>query len=273
MWDFEHEPHASELATRYTLRYMQPSRCAQELLAGSADLGLIPVAALTADLAVVPGCVIASQHQVRSILLLVKNPARVSQGEALKRVRSIAADAASRSSVAYAHVLFQHFHDTQPKFVEQPADPIAMLRENDAALLIGDPALLAREHRAGIESAIPETLLWLDIATLWHDLTGLPWVAAVWAVRPESLTSGGVTTAQLTTDLQASRDRGLLHIEDLVTEWTPRLTLPPATIRTYLIQNIHYTLDADCIAAIHRFRELAASVGALPPLAELHLLS
>ncbi len=272
MWDFEHEPHASELATRYNLRYMQPSRCAQELLAGSADLGLIPVAALTADLAVVPGCVIASQHQVRSILLLVKNPARVSQGEALKRVRMVAADTASRSSVAYAHILFDHFHDTKPTFVAQPADPSAMLQANDAALLIGDPALLAREHREQIESASPEPLLWLDVATLWRELTGLPWVAAVWAVRPDSLTNPGVTPAQLITDLQTSRDHGLAHIDDLVTEWTHRLTLSPETIRTYLTRNIHYTLDPDCITAIHRFRKLAAGIGALPALPHLNLL-
>src|SRR3979409_1460405 len=47
MWDFEHSPLAAALAERYQLHYTLPSLCARELLAGRADLGLIPIAALT----------------------------------------------------------------------------------------------------------------------------------------------------------------------------------------------------------------------------------
>jgi chorismate dehydratase len=57
-----------------------------------------------------------------------------------------------------------------------------------------------------------------------------------------------------------------------VAEWTPRLAVPAATIRTYLTENIHYRLDADCLRAIGVFRELAAEVGALPGWAALRLL-
>ena len=273
MWDFEHEPHSAVLATRYALRYMQPSQCAAEVLSGTSDLGLIPVAALTPDLAIVPGCVIASLQEVRSILLLVKNPSRLNTSNALQQVRTVAADTASRSSVAYAHILFQQFVGNKPEFLEQPADPIAMLQHEDAALLIGDPALLAREHRKQIETTITQPLLWLDVASLWREHTGLPWVAAVWAVRPQALAAKGSAATQLITDLNASRDHGLVHIEDLVAEWTPRLALPPSTIRTYLTRNIHYTLDADCIAAILHFRQLAAGIHVLPPLPELSMLS
>ena len=60
--------------------------------------------------------------------------------------------------------------------------------------------------------------------------------------------------AQLTADLQLSRDHGLAHIDQLVAEWTPRIAIPPATIRRYLTHHIHYTLDATCIEAIELFR-------------------
>jgi len=216
----------------------------------------------------VPGCTIASLREVRSILLLVKNPQALAVGEALKQVRTIAADAASRSSQAYAHILFEHFHDTRPAFVEDAADPMAMVAHADAALLIGDPALLAREHRGAID---PDgELLWLDMAALWREHTGLPWVAAVWAVRPAALTD--VSVQQLISDLTASRDAGLAHIDDLVREWTPRLDVPATTIHAYLTENIHYMLDAECLKAITLFRNLAAKIGALPPLDELNLL-
>lgn len=270
LYDFEHAPHSEVLRSRYDVHYTSPANCAAELHAGTADLGLIPIAALTPDLAIVPGCTIASLHEVRSILLLVKNPHNLPETEALKSVRTIAADAASRSSQAYTKILFQHFLGTTPIAHEAPADPLLMLATADAALLIGDPALLAREHRAAIDAASSVPLLWLDVATLWRRHTGLPWVAAVWAVRREALTT--VTPQQLTADLNASRDAGLAHIDQLVSEWTPRLALPPATIHTYLTENIHYTLDAACLESIHLFRKLAADIGILPPLATLPML-
>ena len=275
MWDFEHPPLASKLADRYTLHYTRPALCADELLASRADLGLIPIASLTPDLAIVPGCTIASLDRVRSIQLIVKlKDGKLKDGKqehALEAVRSIAADTASRSSLAYTEILFRKFLGTQPAFVQHPADPIAMLRQADAALLIGDPALLALESRDQIEQAVGPCL-WIDLAHEWTTRTGLPWVAAVWAVRPEALRLGHITPAEITSDLTASRDHGLAHIEDLVEQWTPRIAVPAETIRHYLAENIHYTLTPDCIEAMQRFRRYAAEIDALAPLPELRFL-
>ncbi|SEF54227.1 chorismate dehydratase [Bryocella elongata] len=273
LYNFEHEPTASELRTRYDIAYTTPAQCAAQLHAGAADLGLIPIAELDEHLAIVPGCTIASTSEVRSILLLVKNPHAFSVDEALHQVRTVAADSASRSSLAYAKVLFAHFHGNRPGFVQQPAEPLSMLEHADAALLIGDPALLAREHRQAIDAAQPH-LLWLDLAQLWRDRTGLPWVAAVWAVRPEALGHhSGVTAQQLIDDTNNSRIAGKANVETLVAEWAPRIGLPDQTVRTYLTQNIHYDLDDDCLRAIQLFRKLAAGIDALPPLNHLPILA
>lgn len=265
MWDFDHPPLAAALAERYTLHSTQPSLCADELLANRADLGLIPIASLTSDLAIVPGCTIASLDRVRSIQLIIKQP------YALETVRTIAADTASRSSLAYAEILFRKFAGNNPVFLPSPADPIAMLQQADAAILIGDPALLALESREAIERAAGPCQ-WFDLAHEWHIRTSLPWVAAVWAVRPEALASSGMTAASLTRDLEQSRDHGLAHIDQLVEQWTPRIPIPSETIRHYLTRNIHYTLDPDCIRAIQLFRQYAAEVDALPPLSTLRFL-
>lgn len=279
LYNFEHAP-SDALRARYELHYTTPANCARELHTGGADLGLIPIAELTPDLAIVPGCAIASLHEVRSILLLVKNPEQLPVSQALANVRTIATDRASRSSTAYARLLFEHFHRTRPVFSEHRADPLAMLTVADAALLIGDPALLAREQRSQIEAQLDTTLyqaqntslLWLDLAALWRELTGLPWVAAVWAVRPEALPLERLTPEQLTADLIDSRDAGIAHIDALVREWTPRIPIAPETIRTYLTRNIHYTLDPDCLRGIEYFRSLAAQLGILPSLPRLNLL-
>ena len=265
MWDFEHAPLAESLARRYTLHYTQPSQCAAELLAGRADLGLIPVAALAPELAVVPGCTIASLDAVRSIQLVIKIP------RTLATVRTVAADTASRSSLAYAEILFRRFAGNAPEFLPAAANPIAMLREADACILIGDPALLALEAKAEIEAEVG-ACEWLDIAQQWRTRTGLPWVAAVWAARPEALGERTVTASRLVEDLQQSRNHGLAHIDDLVEEWTPRISLPAATIREYLTRHIHYTLDGECLRALELFRRYAAELEILPSLAGMHLL-
>jgi chorismate dehydratase len=265
MWDFEHPPRSFALSARYQLHYTVPSQCAEELLAGRADLGLIPIASVTPDLAIVPGCTIASLGHVRSIQLIVK------ASHTLETVRTVAADSASRSSRVYAELLLRTYHRNSPAFIEEHADPIAMLRHTDAALLIGDPALLALESRHQIEGVIGPCH-WFDLAHEWQTHTGLPWVAAVWAVRPQSLTTESVPAQDLIEDLTRSRDHGLAHIEDLVNEWTPRIALPRETIHHYLTENIHYTLTPECIETIRFFRKSAAEAGILPPLPDLRFL-
>jgi chorismate dehydratase len=265
MWDFEHPPRAAALAERYSLHYTLPAQCADELLAGRADLGLIPIASLRPELAIVPGCVIASLDYVLSIQLIVK------AGHTLSTVRTVAADTASRSSLAYAEILFRKFHGNRPAFVPAPADPVTMLRDADAAILIGDPALLAFEDRGAIEAQIG-LCTWHDLAHEWRVLTGLPWVAAVWAVRPEALRSSHVTPAQLTEDLNQSRLHGIENIDALTAEWAGRIALTPEAIRSYLSRNIHYGLDDDCIRTIRTFRRYAAELGVLPSLPDLNFL-
>jgi chorismate dehydratase len=269
MWDFEHPPHNESLAQRYDIHSTLPSLCAEELLAGRADLGLIPIASLTPDLAIVRGCAIASLDRVRSIQLIVKLKGATAGDDLLAQVRTIRADTASRSSLAYAQILFRKFIGTDPEFVTAPADPLTMLAHADAALLIGDPALLALENRARIEQSTGPCL-WLDLAHEWTTRTSLPWVAAVWAVRPETLET--FSAQQLIDDLQQSRDNGLAHIDELVEEWTPRIAIPPQTIRHYLTQHIHYTLSPDCIAGIEAFRRYAAEADILAPLSALRFL-
>lgn len=265
MWDFENPPRASRLAENYTLHYTQPSLCAEELLASRADLGLIPIASLTPDLSIVPGCTIASLGYVRSILLVIKHP------YTFETIRTIAADTASRSSLAYAEIIFRKFAGNNPVFLPASADPIAMLQQDDAAILIGDPALLALEARGAIEEEVG-LCEWYDLAHEWRSRTNLPWVAAVWAVRSEALALSGLTSVRLTRDLETSRDHGLAHVDDLVRQWAPRIPIPSETIRHYLTHNIHYTLDADCIRAIQVFRQHAAELGVLPPLPTLRFL-
>jgi chorismate dehydratase len=268
MWDFEHEPRRSDLREHYQIGYTTPSRCARELAAGEADIGLVPVAAhaTTPSLLIVPGCAIASLDRVRSILLVV----RPEQG--VSAVRTVAADTSSRTSHAYTRILFNIFWKVPAVFVPHPPVLESMLAVADAALLIGDPALLALEDREAREARTGERLLYLDLAHEWHSFTGLPWVSAFWALRSGALEETGACAADIIADLQASRDHGLAHMEDLAEEWSERIAVSRDTIRLYLSKNIHYILDEACMRGLEMFYRLAAECGALPPANALTIL-
>ncbi len=268
MWDFEHEPASTELARRYSIHRTSPANCARELAENGADIGLVPVAAYATipSLAIVPGCTIASLDRVRSILLVVRKQMGV------ERVRTVAADTSSKTSLTYAQILFQRYWNATAKFLPHVPDLEAMLELADAALLIGDPALLALEDAAGRLERTGEELEYLDLAHEWNVRTGLPWVSAFWAVRPESLERTGVRASDLVRDFERSRDSGMGHIEDLVAEWSSRIAVPPATIRTYLTQNIHYVLDPACIEGLNAFYRYAEECLILPKVSRLKFL-
>lgn len=258
MWSFEHEPTRSALAARYTIQEDTPAECAARLASGHADIGLIPVAAHTSSLAVIPGCTIASRDHVRSLILVARHP------DGVEGVRRVALDTASRTTATYTRILFSRLWRTQPEFFPHPPDLEAMLAQGDAALLIGDPALLALEDRAAREKRTGERLLYLDLAHEWRAFTGTVWVSAFWSVRPEAVAASGLSAAQVVEDFQRSRDAGLAHLDAIAEEWTGRIALPRDTIRAYLSENIWYTLDEACLAGLELFYRYGVECGALP---------
>jgi chorismate dehydratase len=277
MWDFDHPPQAATLEERYQVESMMPAQCAERLAAGSADLGLVPTVAFAENpaLRIVPGCAIASKGPIRSLLLVYRrSPGR-------EAIRTIAADTSSRATLAYLQIIARHYWRLPARFLAHAPNLDSMLAAADAALLIGDPALLALEDRDAREARSCEELVYLDLGAEWRDLTGLPWISAVWGIRAEARDGTGSGTARspdklvidrLIRDLNASRDAGLSHIDDLADEWAARIAVPRATIHTYLSRNIFYALDEECLEGLRRFYALAAECHVLPSLPQLPML-
>ncbi len=260
MWDFEHPPLEAPLAQRYQIDRMMPSECADRLALGQADIGradigLVPIASLAANptLRILPGCTIASKGRVRSLLLVHR------AGRTLAALRSVAADAASRTTLAYARILFHHWGNPQVPFLPASADLDAMLDRADAAILIGDPALLALEEQANRFERTGEPLVYHDLAEEWTALMDVPFVSAVWAAR-----QGTQVDESDAEDFIQSRIHGLENIDALVAEWSQKLPISEETIRTYLTTNIHYILDEECVEGMGVFFRTAASLGILP---------
>lgn len=266
MWDFEHPPLSGTLAAKYRIEYMLPSECADRLASGAADIGLVPIASLAATpgLRILPGCTVASKGRVRSLLLVRR------AHQALAALRTVAADIASRTTLAYSRIMFHKWGNPGVPFLPMAGDLDAMLDRADAAIVIGDPALFALEERANRFERTGEELVYHDLAHEWRTLTGLPFVSAVWAA---AATRGGPLDERVAEDMIQSRNHGLQNIDTLVAEWTRQLPVSEETIRTYLTTNIHYVLDEECLEGMRGFFRIAASLGILPeydpPLSEL----
>ena len=269
MWDFEHPPLRDELLRRYEIVSSTPSECAQRLQAGTADIGLVPVAAYASmpGAAIVPRCAIASLDHVQSILLVVRHR------DGVQGVKRVALDTASLTSAAYTRIFFSKLWKTSPEFVPHAPDLEAMLRTADAALLIGDPALLALKNSDAREARTGERLEYLDLAHEWRAWTGTPWVSAFWALREAAFGPDTVTRTRLIEDFEQSRDHGLAHIDDLAREWSKRIPLSTVEMRDYLTNNIYYVLDDACLEGLDLFYRYAVECGALPEVPELRFLS
>lgn len=268
MWDFDHAPLKNELLERYEIVSLMPSECARRLKEGSADIGLVPVAAYAQmpGARIVPGCAIASLDHVRSILLVVRH------AKSVRGVKRVALDTASITSATFTRIFFSKLWKTAPEFVQHAPDLEAMLRVADAALLIGDPALLALEDREARAARTGERLEYIDLAHEWHMWTGTPWVSAFWAVREAAFGPETVSRAQLVEDFMQSRNHGETHIGELAREWAGRVPLPSGLLRSYLTENIYYFLDDACLEGLNLFYRYAVECGALQAVPELRFL-
>ncbi len=255
MWDFEH----GDAGQHFEIQYTVPSACAAALAANQADIGIIPAFtyAEIPGLSIIPDIAIASKDEVRSILLVSK--------KSIAEVRTVAADTSSRTSVALLQVLFAKFLGGARELHPRPPQLSEMLREHDAALLIGDAALQVPED-AGYRT--------YDLAHLWHQFTGKAFVFAFWAIRQDSLTRKPAEL-DLTRLFQQSREHGLqpANIEIIAQEWSPRLGIRRDVIRQYLSVNIHYDLDAQSCDGLALFFELSKEIGLISSVPKLNFLA
>lgn len=227
--------------------YHPPSMVAQLLARGNLDIGLIPSIEVQRipGLTVLPDLCVAATREVRSVLLVADKP--------VQDIRRVALDRNSRTSATLLKILLRERYGLAPEYDEQRPEVERMLAEHDAALIIGDPALKVDRSR----------YLVLDLAAEWHEMTGLPFVFAVWAVRE------GVELPDLPFYFKTSLRYGLSLMEALVREAAAELDLPPAEVETYLTENLGFFLREHEIAALEEYYRRAHGLGLLDELRPL----
>lgn len=220
-----------------------PSALAVELNAGKLDAALIPSIAYARNspmLKIVPECGIIAHSAVNSIRLYLNRD--------LKSIRTVALDISSMTSVVLTKIILAEKYEIKPEFIAAQPDVKKMLSAADAALVIGDAALFKTES-AGVD--------YLDLAEEWQDMTGLPFVFAVWAGK------AGALTLDDTQAIISSKNLGLDNIDAVCTAAASEYSADFELVKSYLTDNIQFDLGDREIAGMRQYFELAYYHGAL----------
>lgn len=232
IWGMQHGPQSQLVDLSFSI----PSICAEQLEVGQIDVGLVPVAEIARQgLEIIPGVGITSLGAVRSILLFSKVP--------WQAVRTLNADASSRTSVQLARVVLRERFGIEPEIRQHLPSLPAMMESADAALLIGDPALVI--------NPADQPYRWLDLGEEWFRLTGLPFVFAAWAARP------GVDVGNLAEIADRSWHFGRDHLDEIIEREYARREVTQETAREYLTRYIRFELGPAQYKGLDRFLSLA----------------
>ncbi len=228
------------LAPQADLVLDYPSRLADQLAQGQLDVALIPVIEYfrAGVYSLVPNIAIASHGPVLSVTLFSRVP--------WSEIRTVALDEGSRTSAALAQVLLRKKHGVRPQVCPLPLDQNADNVDADAVLLIGDRAMHA---------CLPGFRYAFDLGQEWHDWTGLPFVYAVWAVRP------GVDLGSVLDALYESKRRGIENAGAIAAREAPALGLDAGFCRRYLANIIRFDLGPRELAGLHHYYMLASELG------------
>lgn len=238
VWGFLHGPQRG----RFHFRFDLPVHCAEALRDREADIGLLPCAELDRlGLDFLPELGIACEGPVRSILLISRRP--------FEDIRTLAVDSSSRTSVALSRIILAECYGCRPVVTPHAPSLDEMLVENDAALIIGDPALRLD----------PEMLPYrtLDLGAKWVAWSGLPMVFAVWAGRREFLTEEAAEA------FRGSYEWGREHVDEMVERAAAERGFDKALARNYFTRYITYPLGPRHLEGLALFRKLVRNLDAV----------
>jgi chorismate dehydratase len=233
-----------ELAPEAELVLEVPSKLSDLLDQGRLDVALIPVIEYfrSGRYSLVPDIAIASDGPVLSVTLFSRVP--------WTQLRRVALDEGSRTSAALTQILLRKRYGIAPEVAPLPLAAPAEEADADAVLLIGDRAMRA---------CLPGFAHAFDLGQEWHDWTGLPFVYAVWAVRP------GADLGPVEAALHEAKRRGCARIGPIAHREAPLLGLDAGFCRRYLANIIRFDLGPHELAGLRHFYGLACELDLARP--------
>lgn len=235
-----------QLAPQADILFDLPSRLADQLANRQLDVALIPSIEYLQDptYTIVSDACIACRGPVWSVKLFGRVP--------VDRIRRLALDEGSRTSVALTRILLARRHGLHPELETLPIGSTLDDTAADAVLLIGDRAIHAPNR--GFE------FVW-DLGDEWRKWTGWSFVFAMWVARRDEVPPG------ISDALAAARDQGLSQLEAIARHEAPRMQLDADACLSYLRDNLYFHLGPRERKGLELFGQYAAELGLAPTLA------
>lgn len=208
----------SKIVQKISLSMDNPSVCAQKLIDGEADLGLVPIASIPkiSNANIISNYCIGADGEVKTVLLLSNHP--------LDEVKTIYLDTESRTSVKLVKVLAKKFWNLSFEW-KPTSELLTNSAEAPAFVLIGNKTFT---EKAKYKYSI-------DLAEEWKKFTGLPFVFACWvANKPLPL--------QFINEFDEAMELGLRNINASVTQSNNGL-ISKQELKDYLHHSISYDFD------------------------------
>lgn len=187
--------HADEL--RAELLLSPPADCARAFLDKKVDVALVPAGSLRMfdDAEVITDFCIGAEKSVRTVVVMSETP--------ISEVKRIWLDSHSMTSALLTRILASELWHINPRWEELSDYSVAEKpHQGDAFLFIGDKVF-------GYEGKFPYTY---DLADCWRELTGKPFVFAVWIARK------GVVPEETIDALELSLTFGVERIWEAIVE-------------------------------------------------------
>lgn len=235
-----------------TLRLDVPARLLADLESSAVDLALCPVVDYFRsehELTMVPVGGIACEGPTLTVRLFSRRP--------IEQLTRIHTDTDSHTSVCLLRVLMHDLYALTPEVIDYPVrDAYDPANPPEAMLLIGDKV---------VTDSPPVTVYpyQLDLGSAWNDLTGRPFVFAIWLKQRHT------DLGDLPQRLAALRDRNLGRVAALAEHYAPLHGWPLDLAEQYLGSTLRYRLGQRELDAIRHFAGRAHALGLLPsPLRE-----
>jgi chorismate dehydratase len=231
----------------YAVVLKTPELLSRMLRRGETDISLIPSIDLFTHpmFHLLPGIAISSVGKVASVMLFSKVP--------LPEIQTVLLDSRSRTSVALLKILFEKYYGLHPRYIAHGPGHCTSEKDVDARLVIGDEAL--KESLSSGGNGAKDSFYSLDLGEAWTNVTGLPFVYAVFVTCRKQLVS---TFSHL---LLQSRATGFSRIKEIARSEAIRLGLHEEQCMRYLMHHIHYDLGSKERQALSTFQSLALEVG------------
>ena len=207
-----------------------PSVCAEKLLSGEADLGLVPVAVIPSlsTPRIISDYCIGAVGKVATVCIFSNCP--------IDQLKRVYLDYHSRTSVELAKILLKKYWKVTPELFHKSNVVAQDIDAHSAALVIGDKSI-------GWANQYPYVY---DLGEAWMNFTGLPFVFAAWVSNKE-------LPAPFLQSFNQALKTGLAHIPELIY----LLPTPQAgfDLKEYYTHFISYDLDAPKKQAMEKFLE------------------